>query len=47
MRTALAMVRKELWSQERTFCGSLAQRDTVKVPRAFVERLTEAVSYAA
>jgi len=45
---ALALVRKELWAQEeRTFCGSPAQTDTVKVPRAFVERLTEAVCYAA
>lgn len=44
---ALALVRKELWSQERTFCGLPAQSDTIKVPRSFVERLTEAVCYAA
>jgi hypothetical protein len=45
---ALALVRKELWSQEeRTFYGSPSSTDTVKVPRAFVERLTEAVCYAA
>ena len=44
---ALALVRKELWAQELTFCGSSAQTDTVKVPRAFVERLTDAVCYAA
>jgi DDE superfamily endonuclease len=45
---ALALVRKELWAQEeRTFCGSPAEIDTVKVPRAFMERLTEAVCYAA
>ena len=45
---ALALVRKELWAEEeRTFCGSPAQTDTVKVPRAFMERLTEAVCYAA
>jgi DDE superfamily endonuclease len=44
---ALALVRKELWAQERTFCGSPARTDTVKVPRAFVERLTDAVCYAA
>jgi len=43
---ALALVRKELWSQE-TFCGSPPQEDTVKVPRALVERLTDAVCYAA
>ena len=43
---ALAMVRKELWASA-TFCGSPAQTDTVKVPRAFVERLTDAVCYAA
>jgi hypothetical protein len=45
---ALALVRKELWAQEeQTFCGSPSETDTVKVPRAFVERLTEAVCYAA
>ena len=43
---ALALVRKELWAQ-RTFCGSPEASDTVKVPRAYVERLTEAVCYAA
>jgi hypothetical protein len=45
---ALALVRKELWAQqERTFYGSPSATDTVKVPRAYVERLTEAVCYAA
>jgi DDE superfamily endonuclease len=43
---ALALVRKELWAQG-TFCESSRQTDTVKVPRAFVERLTDAVCYAA
>jgi hypothetical protein len=43
---ALALVRKELWAQE-TFYGSPSETDTVKVPRAFVERLTDAVCYAA
>ena len=43
---ALALVRKELWVSA-TFCGSPAQSDTIKVPRAFVERLTDAVCYAA
>jgi hypothetical protein len=43
---ALALVRKELWEQE-TFCGSPRQGETVKVPRAFVERLTDAACYAA
>ena len=45
---ALAVVRKELWAQEEaTFCGSAQENDTVKVPREFVERLTDAVCYAA
>jgi hypothetical protein len=44
---ALALVRKELWALEETFCGSSADIETVKVPRVFVERLTEAVCYAA
>ena len=44
---ALALVRKELWAQEQTFYGSPTEVDTVKVPRVFMERLTEAVCYAA
>ena len=43
---ALALVRKELWAQG-TFCRSPADTDAVKVPRAFVERLTDALCYAA
>jgi hypothetical protein len=43
---ALALVRKELWA-EATFYGSYAQGDTVKVPRVFMERLTDTVCYAA
>jgi hypothetical protein len=44
---ALALVRKELWAQEETFCGLAQETDMVKVPREFVERLTDAVCYAA
>jgi MYXO-CTERM domain-containing protein len=44
---ALALVRRELWAQEETFCGSPRQTDTAKVPRAFIERLTETLCYAA
>jgi len=44
---ALALVRKELWAREATFCGSPAETDTVKVPRALMERLTDVVCYAA
>jgi hypothetical protein len=44
---ALAVVRRQLWAQEETFCGSAQENDMVKVPREFVERLTEAVCYAA
>jgi len=43
---ALALVRRELWVSA-TFWGSPAHSDTVKVPRAYVERLTEAVCYVA
>ena len=43
---ALALVRKELWAQA-TFRGSPADTDTVKVPREFVEHLTETLCYAA
>jgi DDE superfamily endonuclease len=42
----LALVRKELWAQE-IFCESSWQADTVKVSREFMERLTDAVCYAA
>jgi hypothetical protein len=44
---ALAVVRRELWSQEAAFRGSTAESDAVKVPLEFVERLTDAVCYAA
>ena len=45
---ALAMVRKELWAQEeQSFYASPSATDTIKVPRDFMERLTEAVCYAA
>jgi hypothetical protein len=43
---ALALVRKQLWAHA-TFYGSPAQTDMVRVPRVFMERLTEAVCYAA
>jgi hypothetical protein len=43
---ALALVRKELWANA-TFCGSSTDTDTVKVSRAFMERLTDALCYAA
>ena len=43
---ALALVRKELWASA-TFYGSPAQSDPVKVPRAYLERLTDALCYAA
>ncbi len=43
---ALALVRKGLWANA-TFCGSSREAETVKDPRDFVERLTEAVCYAA
>jgi hypothetical protein len=45
---ALAQVRRQLWAQEQaTFRGSPQGVDTVKVPREFMERLTDAVCYAA
>jgi hypothetical protein len=43
---AIALVRKELWAQE-TFRDSSWEPDTVKVPRAFVQQLTETLCYAA
>jgi hypothetical protein len=45
---ALAQVRRQLWEQEQaTFRGSAQEVDAVKVPREFMERLTDAVCYAA
>ena len=45
---ALAQVRRQLWAQQQaTFRGSAQEVDTVKVPREFMERLTDAVCYAA
>jgi len=43
---ALALVRKQLWASA-TFYGSPTETDTIKISRAFVERLTDAVCYAA
>jgi hypothetical protein len=43
---ALALVRREMWA-EGTFWGSDREADMVKVPRVFVERLTETLCYAA
>lgn len=37
---ALALVRREIWRHEG-FCISGAEADTIKVPRAFLEHLTE------
>jgi hypothetical protein len=44
---ALALVRRQLWAQEPTFYRSPSATDTVKVRREFLERLTDAVCYAA
>src|SRR5215216_6041540 len=44
---ALALVRRQLWAREETFYRSSRESDTVKVPREFMERLTEAICYAA
>jgi hypothetical protein len=44
---ALALVRRELWAQEKTFCRSSREAEMVKVPRALVEHLTETLCYAA
>jgi hypothetical protein len=42
----LALVRKESWAHT-TFRRSLADTDTVKVPRELVEQITETLCYAA
>jgi hypothetical protein len=44
---ALALVRRQLWAREETFYRSSRESDTIKVPREFMERLTDAICYAA
>jgi len=44
---ALALVRRDLWTHQAAFCMSHRDRDIMKVPRALIERLTEAMCYAA
>jgi hypothetical protein len=44
---ALALVRRQLWAREETFYRSSRESDTIKVPREFMERLTNAICYAA
>jgi DDE superfamily endonuclease len=44
---ALALVRRERWCDHVHFSMSQCDTEMVKVPRALVERLTEAVCYAA
>jgi len=39
-------MRRELWSQ-LAFCPSAGEADLAKVPRALVERFTDALCYAA
>jgi len=43
---ALALVRRELWSQTSS-CMSASGPEMIKVPRALVDRLTDALCYAA
>jgi len=43
---ALALVRRELWAQA-AFCTSPSDPDVVEIPRAFLDRLTDALCYAA
>src|SRR5512144_1728429 len=43
---ALAAVRARVW-QSSTFCRSVAKADRVKIPALLLERLTEALCYAA
>jgi hypothetical protein len=43
---ALALVRRHLW-EGAAFCTSAGAGDVVELPRAVVDRLTEALCYAA
>jgi DDE superfamily endonuclease len=44
---ALALVRRELWSHQAVFCMSHRDPDMVEIPRALIQRLTDALCYAA
>jgi hypothetical protein len=44
---ALALVRRDLWAHQAAFCMSHRDPDIMKVPRALVERLTDALCFAA
>jgi hypothetical protein len=44
---ALTLVRKDLWTHATLRRSSPREPDTVKVPRAFVEHLTDTLCYAA
>jgi hypothetical protein len=43
---ALALTRRELWGQP-AFCMSARDPDMVEIPHAFVDRLMDALCYAA
>jgi hypothetical protein len=43
---ALALARRELWAQA-AFCMSGSEADMQEIPRAFLDRLTDALCYAA
>jgi hypothetical protein len=43
----LALVGNELWAKERACYGLPSATDTMEDPRAFMERLTDAVCYPA
>jgi hypothetical protein len=44
---ALALVRRARWDQQATLCMSDREADMEQVPRALVQRLTDALCYAA
>jgi hypothetical protein len=44
---ALALVRRDLWGHQANFCMSHRESDLEKVPRALLQRLTDALCYAA
>jgi hypothetical protein len=44
---ALAIVRRDLWACQANICMSRSDTDMVKLPRVLVQRLTDALCYAA
>ena len=44
---AIALIRRYLWVQQRTFMTSERERESIKVPRLLYQRMLVSLAYAA